>query len=506
MQLLRFFTTERRLPLIIFTGLYRVMWKKKKYWFWLLCMLAYSYFLSAQSIISENAIPNPDNENFFNNSTAPFVVKNIVITGNKKTKPVIILRELPFKTGDQFLLQELVKKFEQAREQLMNTALFHEVVVALKSFEGHDVDVLIEVKERWYIFPIPYFKPIDRNFNQWLVEQKASLDRLNYGIKLLYNNVTGRNDKLRFWLLDGYDRQISFEYDRLYIDKSLKWGMDVKFSLGKSKEVNYNTINDKQAFIRDNDNYLRNFLNANVEITYRRAIKTRHRFGFGYNIENVNDTIISLNPSYFTSGRHFIRYPELYYSMTFFDVDYIPYPTKGYAAEFTFSKKGFNNVMNVWQLSLKGLANWHLFPRTYLNIETFTSLKFPFKQPYFNRPMLGYSDVFIQGYEYYVIDGVAGGYLKTTFTRELFNFQGNFLRKKREEPLHIPVRIFAKIYGNVGYVHNPQPGENSLNNKMLCSGGFGIDILTFYDLTLKLEWTFNQLGQNGVFLQRTSYF
>lgn len=53
-----------------------------------------------------------------------------------------------------------------------------------------------------------------------------------------------------------------------------------------------------------------------------------------------------------------------------------------------------------------------------------------------------------------------------------------------------------------GNVHNPQPGDNSLSNKMLYSGGFDIDILTFYDIKFKLEYSFNSLGQNGLFLHR----
>jgi len=133
----------------------------------------------------------------------PFIVRNIIIEGNKRTRPDIILREIPFKSGDVYLLQDLVKKFEVTRQQLMNTALFHEAIVALKSFEGYNIDVLVQVKERWYIFPLPYFKPVDRNINQWLVEQKGSLKRVNYGGKLLYNNVTGRNDKLKLSLITG---------------------------------------------------------------------------------------------------------------------------------------------------------------------------------------------------------------------------------------------------------------------------------------------------------------
>src|SRR5678810_1089700 len=87
---------------------------------------------------------------------ASFVLGEIVITGNKRTKDYIIERELSFKSGDSISLPDLVKKFEGARQQLINTRLFIEVVVALKSIRGYFVDVSIDVKERWYIFPIPY--------------------------------------------------------------------------------------------------------------------------------------------------------------------------------------------------------------------------------------------------------------------------------------------------------------------------------------------------------------
>ena len=113
----------------------------------------------------------PTNPLIANNDTSGrptlFTVRNIIITGNKKTKTQIILREIPFKSGDQYLLQDLVKKFEVARRQLMNTTLFNEVVVALKSFDGFDVDVLVELRERWYLFPLPYLKTVD-NLDRWV--------------------------------------------------------------------------------------------------------------------------------------------------------------------------------------------------------------------------------------------------------------------------------------------------------------------------------------------------
>jgi len=478
------------------------MLRERKYCFlFIVIMLSSQWLVAQQPVVDKPAL---DSTTTFSSS---IVVGDIIITGNKKTKATIILRELTFTKGDGISLDVLVKKMEQARRQLMNTALFNSVIVAAKNIEGTVINISVDVNERWYLFPVPVFRPVDRNLNQWLVEQKASLDRVNYGAKLFYNNATGRNDKLRIGFVSGYTKQFSFSYDRLYIDNKLKWGMKWAFATGKNREVNYNTINDKQVFFKDVNKYVRNFTNASVELTYRRAIKTRHSIGISYTNEKVQDTILALNPSYFKSGRNRISFPGINYSMTYFNVDYIPYPTKGYAAQVSIGKAGFNGSMNLWQFHAKGLANWPLSSKSFFSLNAQGGIKIPFKQPYFNQRFLGYGDVSMQGFEYYVTDGVAGGYLKTTFAHELFGFamKGPTV-KKTKEAQKIPIRIFGKVFGNTGYVHNPQAGNNSLPNKMLYSGGLGIDILAFYDFVIKLEWSFNSLGQNGLFLHRKTIF
>lgn len=485
------------------------MLRDRKYCLWLLVAIASCQFLRAQEPGSDIAMP-AYSDSLLATDTLPgaeeyFAVRNIILEGNKRTKPDVILRELPFKPGDGYLLRDLVKKFEIGRRQLMNTTLFHEAIISLKRAEGYNVDVLVQVKERWYIFPIPYFKPVDRNLNQWLVEQKASLKRVNYGLKLMYNNVTGRNDKLRFWLISGYTRQFSFNYDRLYFDKQMKWGFNTGFNMGKNREINYNSVDNKQVFYRDED-YVRKFMNFYGELTYRRAIRTRHRIGLAYTREEVADTVLKLNPGYFPSSRRRIEYPELYYTMTYYYLDYIPYPTKGYAAEVTLAKKGINKATNLWQLSAKGSGNWPTGKKSFFSLNAFGILKLPFRQPYYHQRLLGYSDVFLQGYEYYVVDGSAGGYLKASFTRKLFNFDIQLPGTRKLAPKRIPFNFYGRIYGNTGYIYNPYPGDNYLSNKMLYSAGVGLDITSIYDFTLKLEWSFNQLGQNGLFLHRKTIF
>jgi outer membrane protein assembly factor BamA len=464
----------------------------KRYCLLLSWLILYNSDLAAQ-------LPSAD-------TSSLYTIGDILISGNKKTKRNIIERELTFSKGESFSPDELVRRMEKGQQQLMNTTLFNHVTVAAKDFHGSTVDILVEVKERWYLFPVPYFKPVDRNLNQWIVEQKGSLNRVNYGVKFTYNNATGRNDKFKLWLINGYTKQISFSYNRLYIDKRLKWGASTSFAWGMNREINYNTINDKQVFLKNHDSYVRKFISGHFGVSHRPAIKTTHSFGIGFSSEVVSDTIVALNPSYFKTGRNRIGYPSLYYNLSYFDLDYIPYPTKGYALQASISKNGLNSTINAWQLHVKGLGNWHLSPKTFFHLHVYGGIKLPFEQPYFNRRFLGYGDMFMQGYEYYVIDGVAGGYVKTTLSREVMKFKIGIPRGKYKEPERIPFRIFAKVYGNTGYVYNPEPGENVLSNKMLYSGGIGIDILTLYDVAIKLEWSFNQLGQNGLFLHRKTIF
>ncbi len=435
-----------------------------------------------------------------------FTVRKIYITGNKKTKRFIILRETPFKERYQMPLPVLVQKFEDARRQLRNTALFDDVIVALKRFDGYDVDVDIIVKERWYLFPVPYFKLVDRNINQWLVENKASLKRVNYGIKVLYNNATGKNDKLNIGFINGYTRQASFNYERFYLEPTLRWGGKIGFVMGNNKELNYKTLNDKQVFFRDSLRPVRNFLRVFAEASYRRATKTRHRFGIAYNEEKIGDTILKLNPFYFNTTAKKIRYPEIYYSVTYHDVDFIPYPLRGYEAKMVIAKKGFTKAMNLWELNLLSAAYWKLFSKTYFKIDFSGTLKLPFDQPFYNKRLMGYGDMFIEGYEYYVMDGVAGGNFRSAVSRELLNLKLLLPNIKKRPPIVVPLRIYANVYGNAGYIHNTQSGINTLNDKMLYSGGIGIDIVTFYDVNIKIQWSFNQLGQNGLYLHKNNYY
>jgi hypothetical protein len=47
---------------------------------------------------------------------------------------------------------------------------------------------------------------------------------------------------------------------------------------------------------------------------------------------------------------------------------------------------------------------------------------------------------------------------------------------------------------------------NNLNNKLLWSTGLGLDLLSYYDQVYRLEFTYNSLGEAGIYLHLETAF
>jgi outer membrane protein assembly factor BamA len=193
--------------------------------------------------------------------------------------------------------------------------------------------------------------------------------------------------------------------------------------------------------------------------------------------------------------------------MQFFDVDFIPYPTQGYAADIFLNRKGFGGGdINLWQLTARASATWPINRNYFFNLRATGNIKLPFNQPYMMQRFVGSSGMYLQGYEDYAVDGVAGGFTKATLTRKILSTAVHIPSKKIKRLNHIPIRIYGKVFGNTGYIYNEQPHyTNTLNNRLLYSGGVGLDIILMYDFVLKLEWSMNHLRQNGLYLHDRNY-
>ncbi|MBE7173689.1 MAG: hypothetical protein INR73_24160 [Williamsia sp.] len=443
----------------------------------------------------------------------PYAINNIIITGNKKTKPYIIEREFSFHVGDSLVIDEVLKRIEQARRQLMNTRLFNEVVITLQRVYSSSVDVAVDVKERWYLFPFPFFKPVDRNLTEW-AKQGYGIDRVNYGAKFAYYNVTGRNDKLKAQFINGYTPQLQFSYEQPNADKTLKHGFGISLSYTTAKEVNYLTQDNEQRFIpltlpRNvpdtlfhslfHKQVLNEQFNATLTYTYRPAIRTRHTLRLAYNINKIDRAVLLANPNYYSNNKLSIAYPEFIYTVEYNNADYIIYPLTGFTGDASFTKRGISKDMNLWQVNARGTIGWKVANKLFFGLQGYGVVKVPFDQPYVNLRMLGYGDAYLRGLEKYVIDGVAGGMVRSTLRREVLNFSVPLFNRFRSLD-RIPFRIYLKTYADAGYSYSRDPYHNPLTNRLLHTYGAGLDIVTFYDFVFRFEYSFNQLAQKGLFL------
>jgi len=430
------------------------------------------------------------------------VIRDIIVSGNKKTKNYIIGREITFKEGSAYSISEILSGVQTSRQNLMNTALFVDANVNFTNWINDSMDIYADVKERWYFFPLPYLKPIDRNLNVWIKDYDLSLDRVNYGMKFIGQNITGRNDRLNAWLINGYTQRAALRYYNPFSDNSLRHGWGFDFSYSRNRELNFDTKENKQVFFKDPSKFIREQFYLGGLYSYRKGSIVRHYLRVGIQGESVADTIVKLNPNYLGDNRSKVVYPELRYTYQYFDLNYIPYPTRGTSVEFDFLKRGIGKNVNLTQFQLRFGKYFSLPNKFYFATNAEANLKLPFDQPFFNQSLLGYNDSYMRGLEYYVVDGVAGGFIRNTIGKEIASVSFNTgLRSKTYGS--IPFRFYLKGYGDVGYIYNKNNLlTNGLNNRAIYSGGIGLDIISIYDIVLRVEYSFNQKRESGLFVHK----
>lgn len=444
-------------------------------------------------------------------------IQNLQVSGTKKTKVYIVYREIQFKKGDSIRLTDLYKELEQARVQVYNTTLFNEVRFDVKALDSASVDVQVQVTERWYLYPVPQFKWIDRNFNEWYKTYKASLSRVDYGIKFVHYNLSGRRDQLRIYLINGYTRNVSFSYTAPYSNKQLTEGFTVGGGYLQKRELPISVgYNDSLSFYpvdsatRAKADFVYKSWFANAAYTIRRGFFKKHIFSASYTHIKIADSVVidpRYNPNYFKDPVNSKGIVDLNYTLQYNNVNNGTYPLTGKSYSVSIWKRGlgFTGGINMLQLEAGFTKYYNLGKNWYSSIQLNGKIKLPFDQAYINQRGLGYGEVYLRGLEYNVIDGVATALVKSTIKKKLIAFDIPF-RLFPKIFTKIPVALFAKSYADVGYAYTKKKYDTYLSNRLLYTGGFGIDILTLYDINLRFEYSFNQLGKNGLFLHNQSGF
>ena len=86
-------------------------------------------------------------------------------------------------------------------------------------------------------------------------------------------------------------------------------------------------------------------LNFSLRYYYRPGIRTRHFFRLSFNHVKIDSAVLNYNPELFSEQQKaYLCYPELSYSIRYNNIDYVPYPTKGFFFEGGLLNGGFHPI------------------------------------------------------------------------------------------------------------------------------------------------------------------
>ncbi len=436
-------------------------------------------------------------------------IKRILIVGNKITRDFIIERELTLKTGDTVRSQALLKIIEKDKIKLLNTRLFNTIAMRPLDYGDGTADLLIEVSERWYTFPVPILELADRNFNEWWQNYDHDLRRLNYGLKLYQYNFRGRNETLLLTAKFGFTNIFKLTYRMPYLDKKRKQGLIFDINYDERKNLAYQTVDNILNFARADQNF-KTSRSASLTYTYRNTFYHFHAFNFEYNRNTISDSLVRLNPEYLANplarGQ---RFGAISYSYTYENRDFVSYPLKGSYLSTAIRHQGIfqqddirKTEMNITYAKYLDLGK-HYFISNYSN----AYVSFQNDIPYANYSALGYNRQFVRGYEVYLIEGPQFVLNKTTFKKRIFNRTFD-LGGRLEQFRELPLTIFAKVYSDFAYVWNYPGYANGrlLTDHLLNGVGFGLDFVSSHDATMRLEYSFNAEGEQGFFFHLKKEF
>jgi len=443
-------------------------------------------------------------------------IRELNAVGYKKTKSYIIYREIPFKKGDSITVTELYKKLLLARQLVYNTSLFNDVILEAVIHSESEVTITARVSERWYIYPVPQFQLVDRNFNVWARNYDYSLSRVNYGLKFVHYNLSGRKDQLRIYLLGGYSRNISFSYTAPYSNHALTEGFTVSGGYSDKRELAYKTnYRDSLMFYpfdsatRAKNDFVYRIFYLQAGYILRKGMFKRHQFLLSYSHLSIDDSIAhpKYNPNYLGDGKTKRGLIDISYLFQYTNVNNVAYPLSGTSAYFYALKRGLgiSGGANMLQVEAGFNRYFYLGRKWFASFNLNGKVKLPFDQPYINQRGLGYSENYLRGMEYYVIDGAATGLARSTLKKKLLSFKipFPFFPKLFTK---IPFTFFGKTYADLGFAHTNSQYRTELNNRLLYSGGVGIDVLTLYDIVLRFEYSVNQFREGGLYFHSQNGF
>lgn len=414
----------------------------------------------------------------------------------------MIFNELPFQIGDTIESSFKDRMIEQAKVNVYNLGLFNQVDITAIAIKGNEHIILIEVIERWYIYPIPIFKLADPNFNTWWLTK--DLSRTSYGMNYVQKNFRGRNETLKLKAQFGYNKNFQIDYTVPRYNKRRNLDLSFLISFLDYREITVGTLDNERIFYENTARRDKRYFTTGVSIKHRPTLYDYQELRIGFNDINISDSLANTHPDHLNNSKTYLQYIDLKYSLGHLHVNNQAFPLRGDSWEFSFQLNGLNFSSNpnstadlrfrgskYWELNSK----WHFQSHISLKYTAFNSL------PYTLQRGLGYDDINVRGYEYYIVDGQRYVLNRNNILFTLVEPNVIKLPLKSEKFNLFNYAIYLSSYVDLGYVKDQlYQDQNFLDNKLLAGYGIGINFYTIYDRVFRIEFSFNNIQENGIFL------
>lgn len=438
---------------------------------------------------------------------ACMVVSALEVKGNTKTKERVVLRELSIEKGSCLDSAELMAACAQSARNLFNMGLFHWAKVIPEVTADGAWLVKVELEERWFWWMYPTINFADRNFNIWWETQ--SLSRLNYGLNFQHQNLTGMRDQLKLHASAGYTRALLVDYERPWPGKNFKNGWQIQGAWQESQEAWYRATDNRLRFFYDPRQFTIREQHVVFSFVRRPGIYTKHYFRGGAELVRVSDSLIhpELNEGFLAGGLSKQGSVKLIYTLKYDRRDVAYYALNGHFIELNAEYRRFIEAKaDYFQL------NWNVeyFRRIVGRWSVGAGYRGKWsptaEQPYRHYRALGYK-FFVRGYEQFVIDGAHFQLLQTQLRHQVFKRDFYIPLKGMTKFNQVPVFVYVTANSDLGRADGLLPSEwnNTFVGQWLWGGGPGIDIVTYYDRVMRIEYSFSKHNRRGgLFLHFTA--
>lgn len=449
-----------------------------------LSIILFSFLIPFQLFSQSDSLQEIFEKDALRIDTLRLKVKNIIITGNDVTKPEIILREMSLKEGSIFTL----KKYSDDMLNIYNLALFTKVDIIPIPVAEKEITLNVDVKERWYILPLPTAGIED---GEW--------KKIWVGLNLRWDNFRGRNEKINFGFRLFYNPAVGLRYQVPWIGEKAHLFLSIAGAWSRTRNLSLDAVGKESG-----NNTLQYSDNNYENIQYRGDLILGRYFGDEFSVFTdfrVNHLrVTQYQPGRTMSTDGVDRYLTIGAGISYDSRDIVEYATKGDYLKTEYLRYGFlDEEINFgrYYIENQSFIPVNLTKTYYLTIASklYTSIAMGAVIPVYNHELLGYSEDYVRGWKgrAYEGDNVLTVYneLRIPIFKPRY-VKGRQMAVIKDIPiikdLDIRHGLYATLIYDIGTVW--YKNENIFRKHFISGVGAGLNFIAPFGYIVRTDWVF----------------